>query len=240
MSPEDLVHLLNEYLTVMTDIVFNHDGVLDKYMGDAIMAIYGAPAERTDHPYRACITALEMMKALRVLHQEWGRKGLPKMDVGIGISTGPMVVGNMGSERRFDYTVMGDTVNLGSRLEGINKIYGTNIIISEDTYAGVRDVMTCRELDLVKVKGKERPIKMYELMARKGADERYEQVAESFRRAISLYRGMKWEEAARTFSEILKIRPNDYPSKLYISRCKALHKSPPPPDWDGIFTMTTK
>ncbi len=240
MEPEELVHFLNEYLTVMTDIVFNHDGVLDKYMGDAIMAIYGAPAERTDHAYRACITALEMMQSLRELHKPWEERGLPKMNIGIGVSTGPMVVGNMGSERRFDYTVMGDTVNLGARLEAINKMYGTNIIISEHTYTAVKDIMACRELDVVKVKGKDLPVKIYELMARKGGDDRYATLAGLFEKGVGFYRGMKWDEAIQTFNEVLKLRANDSASKLYIERCNALAKDPPPADWDGVFTMTTK
>ena len=240
MSPEELVHFLNEYLTVMTDIVFNHDGVLDKYMGDAIMSIYGAPMERPDHPYLACMTALDMMSSLKELHKSWGEQGLPKMDIGIGISTGPMVVGNMGSERRFDYTVMGDTVNLGARLESINKMYGTNIIVSEGTYREVDEKLICRELDTVKVKGKEEPVKIYELLAERGRDERYDRLAETFLTAITLYRGMKWQEAAQAFNDIFKIRPNDPPSKMYIERCKTIYNSPPPPDWDGVFTMTTK
>lgn len=240
MSPEDLVHFLNEYLTVMTDIVFEHDGVLDKYMGDAIMSIYGAPLDQTDHPLRACKTALEMMHALKKLHVAWEERGLPKMDIGIGISTGPMVVGNMGSERRFDFTVMGDTVNIGSRLEAINKQYGTNIIISEATYAAVCNEMTCRELDLVKVKGKDRPAKIYELMAEKGRDERYEKLASAFSIALSLYREMKWHDAVSAFQKVLEIGPNDRTSKIYIKRCQALAKLPPPAGWDGVFEMTTK
>lgn len=240
MSPESLVQFLNEYLTVMTDIVFRHDGVLDKYMGDAIMSIYGAPMDQADHPLRACKTALEMMQALKKLHLVWEERGLPKMNIGIGISTGPMVVGNMGSERRFDFTVMGDTVNLGSRLEAINKVYGTNVIISEDTYDGVRNEMVCRELDLVKVKGKERPAKIYELMAEKGRDGRYEKLAAGFGLALGLYREMKWDDAISAFQKVFEIRPNDLTSKMYIKRCRTLAQSPPPSDWNGVFKMTTK
>ena len=186
------------------------------------------------------MTALDMMSSLKELHKSWGEQGQPKMDIGIGISTGPMVVGNMGSERRFDYTVMGDTVNLGARLESINKMYGTNIIVSEGTYREVDEKLICRELDTVKVKGKEEPVKIYELLAERGRDERYDRLAETFLKAITLYRGMKWQEAAQAFNDIFKIRPNDPPSKMYIERCKTLYNSPPPPDWDGVFTMTTK
>ena len=240
MTPEKLVHFLNEYLTVMTDIVFKHDGVLDKYMGDAIMTMYGAPLEQKDHPSRACQTALDMMKALKQLHKLWDKQGLPKMDIGIGISTGPMVVGNMGSERRFDYTVMGDTVNLGSRLEAINKIYGTNIIISKETYSEVREHFICRELDAVRVKGKEQPVKIYELMAETGSDERYLELARRFETALGLYRAMKWQEALAAFQHVFKVRHNDPASEMYINRCQTLAKSSPASDWDGVFTMTTK
>jgi adenylate cyclase len=196
--------------------------------------------EQTDHPLRACKTALDMMKALKQLHKLWAKEGLPKMDIGIGISTGPMVVGNMGSERRFDYTVMGDTVNLGSRLEAINKVYGTNIIISEETYSAVRDYFICRELDAVRVKGKDRPVKIYELMAETGSDERYLELARRFKASLDLYRAMKWQEAIAAFQDIFEIRPKDPAAEMYINRCKELAKSPPAIDWDGVFTMTTK
>ena len=134
LTPEELVALLNEYLTAMTNKVFQYDGLLDKYMGDAIMAVFGAPLDQPDHARRACLTALAMMKELHQLQKKWRDEGRPAFDIGIGINSGDMVVGNMGSEMRFDYTVMGDMVNLGSRLEGTNKEYGTNIIISEFTY----------------------------------------------------------------------------------------------------------
>ncbi|HOG12896.1 MAG TPA: adenylate/guanylate cyclase domain-containing protein, partial [Smithellaceae bacterium] len=153
MTPEELVALLNEYLTTMTNQVFHYDGLLDKYMGDAIMAVFGAPLDQPDHALRACRTSLAMMKELHKLQEKWKAEGRPAFDIGVGLNSGDMVVGNMGSEMRFDYTVMGDMVNLGSRLEGINKEYGTNIIISEFTYDKVKDAMCCRELDGVRVKG---------------------------------------------------------------------------------------
>ncbi len=147
LTPEELVSLLNEYLTVMTDIVFKYEGLLDKYIGDAIMAVFGAPLEQPDHALHGCRTALEMMAELKVLQERWSREGRPYVDIGVGINSGDMVVGNMGSNMRFDYTVMGDNVNLSSRLEGINKEYGTHIIISEYTYEVVKEEMFCREVD---------------------------------------------------------------------------------------------
>ncbi|MCJ7595151.1 MAG: adenylate/guanylate cyclase domain-containing protein, partial [Desulfobacterales bacterium] len=139
LTPEDLVGLLNEYLTVMTKVVFKYEGTLDKYMGDAVMAIYGAPLDQPDHPFRACNTALDMLEALKRLNEKWVLEGKPSLDIGIGVNTGMMMVGNMGSDQRFDYTVMGDAVNLGSRLEGANKTYQTNILISEFTYERVKE-----------------------------------------------------------------------------------------------------
>ncbi len=161
MTPEELIMLLNEYLTAMTNQVFYYDGLLDKYMGDAIMAVFGAPLDQPDHARRACLTALAMMRELRRLQNKWEAEGRPVFDIGIGINSGEMVVGNMGSAMRFDYTVMGDMVNLGSRLEGANKEYGTNIIISEFTYNHVKDTICCREIDSVRVKGKNQACKNF-------------------------------------------------------------------------------
>ena len=158
LSPEELVHLLNEYLTLMTNVILKYDGTLDKYMGDAIMAIYGAPLEQPDHPTKACRSAIEMIAGLKKLNEKWIEEGKTPLDIGIGINTGMMVAGNMGSDLRFDYTVMGDAVNLASRLEGANKIYNTNILIGETTYEQVRAEYVCLELDKVRVEGKTRPV----------------------------------------------------------------------------------
>jgi adenylate cyclase len=168
LDPEALVQLLNEYLTAMTDIVFKYEGVLDKYMGDAIMAFWGAPIELKDHATKACQTALEMIQELHQLQIKWDAEGVPRLDIGIGLNTGPMSVGNMGSRSRFDYTVMGDAVNLGSRLEGLNKEYGTHVIISEFTEAAVRGQFATRPLDVVAVKGKTEPVAIFELLATAG------------------------------------------------------------------------
>ena len=243
MTPEQLVHLLNEYLTAMTDIVFKYDGLLDKYMGDAIMAVYGAPLDQPDHALRACRTALDMMKELKKLQKKWAEEGQPILDIGIGISSGDMVVGNMGSQMRFDYTVMGDSVNLGSRLESINKEYGTNIIISEYTYEAVKDVLLCRELDSVRVKGKNLPVKIYELLGEKKDTTDTEEYAELIRRfneALEKYKQAHWDEAIVSCHQVLEIRPDDPPSCLYIRRCEDLKENPPPIPWDGAFTMTKK
>jgi adenylate cyclase len=240
LTPEDLVHLLNEYLTEMTNLVFKYDGLLDKYMGDAIMAVFGAPLDQPDHALRACRTALGMMDELKKLQEKWADEGRPVFDIGIGINSGDMVVGNMGSDMRFDYTVMGDMVNLGSRLEGTNKEYGTNIIISEYTYAVVKDALFCRELDSVRVKGKKLPVKIYELLGEKKDIEKWEKAVSLFEEGLSKYKQGLWDEAIAAFRKVLEMRKDDAPAKLYIDRCEELKKNPPEGPWDGVFTMTRK
>ncbi|HET6346590.1 MAG TPA: adenylate/guanylate cyclase domain-containing protein, partial [Myxococcota bacterium] len=193
LSPEELVSLLNSYLTPMTNLVFKYDGTLDKYMGDAIMAIFGAPIGYENHPSRACFVALEMLEELKNLQAGWRAQNLPEIDIGIGLNTGPMSVGNMGSTVRFDYTVMGDNVNLGSRLEGINKQYGTNIIISEFTYAAARQDVHAREMDSVRVKGKKEPVKIYELLGRGAPDPAAQALITTFESGIASYKAQAWD-----------------------------------------------
>ena len=240
LAPEKLTALLNEYLTPMTNIVFKHEGTLDKYMGDAIMAIFGAPVAHPDHAARSCLTALEMMEKLEVLHADWRGVGLPELDIGIGVNTGPMSVGNMGSKVRFDYTVLGDNVNLGSRLEGINKQYGTNIIVSEYTYNYAKDAIYARELDSVRVKGKRDPVKIYELLGAGTPGEEHRQFMDHFHEGLSLYRAQQWDNAIKLFKHVRTLRKDDFTSGVYISRCEAMRSQPPAADWDGVFTMTTK
>ena len=240
LSPEDLVHLLNEYLTVMTDVVFKYDGTLDKYMGDAIMAIYGAPLDQQDHSARACHSALEMMEELKKLNKKWISEGKTPMDIRIGINTDMMMVGNMGSDQRFDYTVMGDAVNLGSRLEGINKNYKTNIMISEFTYERVKNEFVCMEVDYVRVKGKTLPVKIYQLLAHNSVPETNRQAISLFHKGLDLYRQEKWDEAIKIFQGVMEIDKGVGAAEVYIQRSRDLKANPPTPDWDGVFIMTTK
>ena len=169
LAPEELVHLLNVYFTRMTEEIFHHDGTLDKYIGDAIMAYYGAPIARADHALAACRTALGMADALAELNREWQRQQKPTFQIGIGINTGPMVFGNMGSNTRFNYTVIGDAVNLGSRIEALNKTYGTTILLSEFTHAQVAAEFAgrVREVDTTRVRGRQEPVRLYELDSRR-------------------------------------------------------------------------
>jgi adenylate cyclase len=240
MEPEILVTLLNEYLTEMTNVVFELDGLLDKYIGDAIMAVFGAPLEQKDHPLRACHTALKMLDRLGTMQEKWKAEDTPQLDIGIGINTGPMVVGNMGSERRFDYTVMGDAVNLASRLESINKEYGTQVVISEFTYRSVKDDFWCRELDAVRVKGRARPVKIYELLAfQSEKDSRFE-IIEPFSQGLRYYRKQEWDRAEEKFREVLSKKPGDVAAGLYLQRIVTLRREPPGAGWDGVFTMKSK
>lgn len=240
MEPESLVHFLNEYLTAMTEIVFEHEGVVDKYMGDAIMAFYGAPIEYNDHALKGCLTAIHMMETLKILQEKWREEGKPVIDVGIGLNTGPMTVGNMGSTMRFDYTVIGDAVNLASRLEGLNKQYGTNILISELTYKEVEGNVLCRVIDRVRVKGKRETVRIYELMSGNRSPDGLKSFGESFEKGFQLYQEQKWEEAIQFFQSCLKINSEDMPSQIYIKRCQEMKDNPPGKEWDGVYIMATK
>ncbi|UCH53881.1 MAG: adenylate/guanylate cyclase domain-containing protein [Pseudomonadota bacterium] len=218
LAPEDLVRLLNVYLTEMTEQVFRHHGSLDKYIGDAIMAVYGAPIAHADHARLACRTALAMLARLQTLHAGWQRDNVPGFDVGIGINTGPMIVGNMGSEKRFNYTVIGDAVNLGSRIEALNKTYGSRILLSETTYALVRDEFPAiREIDRVRVRGRETPVRIYELIP----DGAYPNLdwLEDFARAYALRRAGQLADAAEAFTR-LYASVGDPVSAYHARRCR--------------------
>ena len=240
MIPEQVHLLINAYLTAMTNIVFKHGGTLDKYMGDAIMAIYGAPVDQPDHAQKACDTALEMMQVLKELNAGWVREGKPALDIGIGINTGMMMVGNMGSEQRFEYTVLGDAVNLGSRLEGANKTYLTHILISEFTYEKVKDQFLCMEMDSVRVKGKTRPVSIYQLMGRKEASASHAETIRYFHQGLHFYKEQKWDKAMEAFKTVSAMDRGLYAAQLYMERIAGLKSNPPPPDWDGVCTMKEK
>ncbi|MBI2103865.1 adenylate/guanylate cyclase domain-containing protein [Candidatus Woesebacteria bacterium] len=239
INPEDLVHILNSYLTRMTKIVFENRGVLDKYIGDAVMAFWGAPLKTKNHALLACKTALEMYQEMDAVRQEWKEYGVADFDIRIGVNSGEMAVGNMGSDARFDYTLLGDNVNLGSRLEGINKEYGTNIIISESTYAAVKDNIVARKLDTVAVKGKKTGVVIYELRGLAPASAEETKFLRYFEAARVEYEKGLFSPALRAFQALSKKYPNDNPTKVYIERLKLIVKNPPK-DWDGIFKATTK
>ena len=242
LNEHELVELLNEYLTEMTDILLKHYGNLDKYEGDAIMTFFGAPVHFPDHAARACHTALEMQEKLAAMRAKWKEEGRHELTARIGINTGPMVVGNMGSRTRFDYTVMGDAVNLASRLEGVNKQYSTNIMISEFTLAHCASDIVSREIDLIRVKGKTEPVRIHEVLARAedGISNEVKSVVEHYSSGLEAYRKKEWETGIKEFQAALQVRADDGPSRTYLGRCRAYLESPPPDDWDGVYVMTTK
>jgi adenylate cyclase len=232
---------MNTYLTAMTEHVQRQRGTIDKYIGDAIMAFWGAPQEQPDHALLACQAGLRMMARLGELKTSWHEQGLPEIDIGVGINTGPMSVGFVGSQDRFyNYPVLGDAVNLASRLEGANKEYGTHVIIGPTTYEMVEDRVVARELDQVRVKGKRAPVKIHELIALAPAAPEVSAFVEAFTWGLSAYKAQRWDEAVSRFQEADRLRGGDSCSRKYIGRCEAMRKDPPGPEWDGVFEMKTK
>ena len=248
LSPQALVKLLNEYLSPMTDIVFAKRGTLDKYIGDAVMAFFGAPIQTELHAANGCDAALEMMSTLARLREQWRIEDpdVPDVDIGIGLNSGPMVVGNMGSAQRFNYTVMGDNVNLSSRLEGLNKEYGTHILISEQTLVAARKGLkdekayVVRELDSVRVKGKKEPVRLFELRSRGPASTEDLPLLEGYAEGLKLYRARRFSEARLQFESLLERYRGDGPSTLFLGRCDDMAANPPGENWDGVFKMEHK
>lgn len=240
--PEGLVELLNEYLDEMTSIVLKYGGTLDKYEGDAIMAFWGAPIAQKDHALRTCVASLEMQKRLAALRPKWKKEGKPSLEVRCGINTGVMIVGNMGGKDRFDYTVIGDSVNLASRLEGANKQYGSNIMISDMTFQHVKDKVVVRELDLIQVKGKTEPVKVWELLGTSdmAMTPQQKESLEIYRQGLEFYRSRNWQEAIGYFNQAHQLDPQCHVATIYAQRAELYQLNPPPADWNGVFVMTTK
>jgi len=242
LDAQVLADLLNEYLNEMTRIVFRHRGTLDKYIGDAVMAFWGAPfddpAQDANH---ACQTALEMIARLKELRQEWAPKGYPALAIGIGINSGGASVGNMGSTLRYSYTAIGDTVNLASRLEGLNKEYLTRIIVSESTRKALTsDGFLLRGLDYIRVKGKSQPVEIYELLGYREHPGDLADLAERFAQARACYKLHDWPRAAQLFDAILQRWPEDGPARVFRDRVAEYLAYPPSADWDGVFTAKHK
>jgi adenylate cyclase len=240
LPPHDLVELLNEHFSEMTELIFQYWGTLDKYIGDSMMAFWGAPYPQSDHAARACRAALAMLQRLRVAQERQRAQGRPSLDIGIGVHTGPMVVGNMGSDLHLNYSIMGDNVNLASRLENLNKTYRTHLIVSESTYQIVQQEMLGRELDSIRVKGRLRPVKIYELLGPAAGNSGQREFVDRFHAALEAYRAGRWETAIGLFGELLRDYPDDGPTQLFTQRCMDLIESPPEGDWDGVFVMKTK
>ncbi len=240
-TPEEVVSNLGEYLTEMVDVILRFGGMLDKFVGDEIMAVFGAPVYIEEHAEKACFTALEMVRSLDRLKEKWKEQGKETFDIGIGVNTGDMIVGNLGSKQIFDYTVIGDNVNLGARLEGINKVYKTanNIIISEFTKNELTDSLVTRELDSVRVKGKLKPVAIFELVGEKGIIVYSDEFLSHYAEGLKLYKSLDWDGAVGEFKKALMLSDDEVCS-MYVKRCRHFKKNPPGPDWDGVFTLMTK
>ncbi len=251
LSPEDTVAVLNDYLTVMTDVVFSYNGTLDKYQGDAIMALFGAPLSDIHHPVNACHTALGMRKALISLHEKWNylpdfphKEELLKLDFRVGIASGPAVIGNVGSEKRFDYTAIGDIVNLGSRLESVNRKYGTHIIVDKNTFTAVTEnhnPFAFRKLDTVRVKGKSQETEIFEVFAlNENVTSDMKIMLDDFENGRLLYAQRNFAEAKQYFESALAKIPTDAPCQIYLNRCKFYIRKPPSMDWSPIVNLDEK
>ncbi|MGA2379265.1 MAG: adenylate/guanylate cyclase domain-containing protein [Spirochaetia bacterium] len=242
-DPTKLVTLLNEYLTEMSNIILDLGGTIDKYEGDAIIAFFGAPVDLVDHSRRACLAAVRMRRAEKLLNERVIAEKLAPSPLltRIGINTGSMVVGNMGTPQKMNYTIMGNAVNLASRLEGVNKQYGTWLMMSEHTYdTGGADFFV-RKLDRVRVVGINEPTRLYELIEEKGAEENtVAQAVEVFHEGMQDFEAKKWKLAAATFRRVLKILPTDGPATVYLKRCQGFMRKPPADNWDGVYSLTTK
>ena len=241
LTPEELVQLLNEYLTAMCDLISSYHGTIDKFEGDAIIAFWGAPLELPNHATVACHAAIDMQKKNEEMRKTLREQNRPMLYTRMGMSSGPVVVGNMGSADRMDYTMMGDVVNLAARLEGVNKFYQTFTMISQSTYELAKDDIDTRQLDVIRVVGKKEPIQVYEVLERKNQTSSEKSgVVEKYLKALKLYQERNFADASKEFEKVLAIDPDDGPSKTYVKRCGVFLETPPEKDWDGVYTFTEK
>ena len=237
MSPKELVSFVNKYLGAFADEILKHDGMVDKYIGDCIMAVWGVPLADPTHALKACNTALAMKKKLLELNAASQKN----ISFRIGISTGQMLAGNVGGGTQFNYTVLGNDVNLASRIESLNKFYGTMVLVSSRTKSFLPENILIREIDQVRVKGQEQPEKLFEVVGRKvDLEQTHLSGFEVYSQAMKLYTEKKWQEAKSTFERVFESLPNDKPSNVLIKRCQEFISEPPPVDWDGVYVMTEK
>jgi adenylate cyclase len=242
LSPGNLVKLVNTYLTEMAEIIMKQRGTVDKFIGDAIMAFWGAPLPDPESEFRACVAALEMQKRLDAIQSKWRRFGNVTVRQRVGLNTGISLVGNMGSQSKFNYTAVGDAVNLARRLEGVNKQYGTAILLSEFTYRRVLKKVVAREIDKVQVVGRTEPVTMYELMAladRPLADNT-KYFLDLYQDGLKAYQTRRWDEGIAYFEAALSYLQNDPVSQMYIERMKLYKLNPPDDDWNGVFILMSK
>jgi adenylate cyclase len=243
LGTAEVVSLLNKYLTEMSDIVLDHRSTIDKYEGDAIMAFFGAPVPAAEHAEQACRAAIRMKKVETILNDRLVRSGVAPVPLvtRIGINTGPMIVGNLGTTRRLNYTVMGPAVNLASRLEGVNKLYRTSVCISGATYAALPEGFLLRRMDRVRVQGVDRPVRLYELIGyQEESSAPLREALEIFDRGLVAFEGGDWEAALARFETVTRIYPDDGPAALLATRCRAYIAEPPRDTWDGVYALTNK
>ncbi|MBM4083871.1 MAG: CHASE2 domain-containing protein [Planctomycetes bacterium] len=241
LAPADLMALLNDYLTEMTDIILARDGFLDKYIGDAIVAAFGPPLGMADHAQKACLAALECQERLAALRQTFKQQGRPEIFMRIGLNSGDATVGNVGSRQRLHYTIIGDAVNLASRLEAANKEFGTFTMVSEATYAQAKSEVVARDLGLIQVVGKNEPVRVFELLGRAGqvSDARRRAIA-AFEKGVAEFRNREWQKAVSSFRQALTIDPNDCPSVAFVEKCLELESNPPTDGWNGAYVLKGK
>jgi adenylate cyclase len=238
MQPADLVQMLNDYFSRMSPVIDKEGGVIDKYIGDSIMAIFGAPVEFPDDALRAVRAGAAMLTELRAFNADRAKLRVPPIKIGIGINCGTVVAGNIGSETRLNYTIIGDAVNLASRLEALTKHYEVGMIVSEEVAARVKGKFPLRELDLVRVKGKAGGGRIFQVIIEKAPQ--WAETLKIFEQAIVHYRARQWDQAEASFNKVLTAIPDDGPSAMYINRINEHRKNPPLPDWDGVYTMQEK
>lgn len=234
MSPEAVVHLLNVYLSEMSEIVLQTDGVLDKYVGDGLWSFWGAPLSDENHALLSCRAALSMVKRVKQAQAVWDKKGFPRVNLQVGINTGKSIVGNLGSSKRFDYSVWGYQARLAKFLARLNKVYGTRILLSESVVENVKENFVFREVDLVSW-GKKRPVRVYELLGEK--DKKFEGFLAVYQSALAAYRHREWFKARSLFEEALKLKKGDGVCHVYLERVKSFVLSPPPKDWNGVMVL---
>jgi adenylate cyclase len=240
LAPAALSAHLSGYFKAMLDVLLVERGTLDKLIGDAIMMYFGCPIPDEAHAVQACRGALAMQKAMIALNAKWAAAGLPQLRTRVGINTGRAVAGNMGTDTIFNYTILGDCVNLASRLEGVNKEYGTLIIVGEDTHERARDEFEYRELDWIRVKGKVKPVAIFELAGQIGdIDARRRELFRLYATALARYREGRWTAAADALAEALAVDPHDGPCRTLAARC-AFYSAHPPEGWQGVHVMTSK
>jgi adenylate cyclase len=242
LGARETVSMLNEYFEQMVEVVFRHGGILDKYIGDAIMSLFGAPFERDGDAENAVATANEMIVVLRELNAKRTREGKAPIDIGVGISTGDAIVGSIGSPKRMEYTAIGDSVNLASRLEGATKVYGVKVLVSEFTVASMKVLTPLREIDLMRVKGKDLPVAVFEALAHHDETSfpNMHDTLEYYDSGLALYRQQRWSEAITRFDAALRAHPGDGPSRVYKERAGYYLAKPPGADWDRVWTHKEK